>query len=77
MAQKITPFLWFNTQAEEAAEQCGWLQDKYGVSWQIVPSALNEMMSDKDPEKARKATEAMLKMKKFDMRKLTRAYEGK
>jgi predicted 3-demethylubiquinone-9 3-methyltransferase (glyoxalase superfamily) len=55
---------------------CGWLKDKYGLSWQIVPVALMEMMGDPDPEKAKRVTEAMLQMKKIDVPTLERAYEG-
>jgi len=58
-------------------EQCGWLKDKYGVSWQIVPTVLNEMMNDKDAKKVERVTQAFLKMKKFDIETLKRAYEGK
>ena len=144
--QKITPFLWFNNQAEEAAKfycsvfknsnitsvspmivtfelegqkfmalnggpqfkfnesvsffvncetqqeidyfweglteggtesQCGWLKDKYGLSWQIVPNILIKLMSDKDHAKVGRVTEAFLKMKKFDIAALQRAYDGK
>jgi predicted 3-demethylubiquinone-9 3-methyltransferase (glyoxalase superfamily) len=61
---------------DPAAQQCGWLKDKYGVSWQIIPNVLPGMIGDPDPEKARRATEAMLKMKKLDIGGLKRAYEG-
>jgi len=56
--------------------QCGWLKDKYGLSWQIVPTILGELMSDKDPAKSRRVMEAMLKMVKMDVAALKRAYEG-
>ena len=56
--------------------QCGWLSDKYGITWQIVPSALGKMLSDKDPEKSKRVTQAMLQMKKLDVAKLEQAYEG-
>jgi len=52
---------------------CGWLKDKYGLSWQIIPSALGEMLSDPDPVKARRAMEAMFQMKKIDIGKLKQA----
>jgi len=55
---------------------CGWLKDKYGLSWQIVPTALMELMRDPDPEKAARVTQAMLRMKKIDTDALRRAYEG-
>jgi predicted 3-demethylubiquinone-9 3-methyltransferase (glyoxalase superfamily) len=54
---------------------CGWLKDKYGLSWQIIPSALGEMLGDQDPEKAQRAMQAMLKMHKIDIRALRQAYE--
>lgn len=56
--------------------QCGWLSDKYGITWQIVPSALGQMLSDKDSEKSKRVTQAMLQMKKLDVAKLEQAYEG-
>jgi predicted 3-demethylubiquinone-9 3-methyltransferase (glyoxalase superfamily) len=55
--------------------QCGWLKDKYGVSWQIVPTVLGEMLSDPDPERARRVNEAMLTMTKLDIPALRQAYE--
>jgi len=59
------------------AEACGWLQDKYGVSWQIVPAVMDEMMSDKDPVRSKRVSDAMLKMVKLDIAKLQAAYGGK
>ena len=56
--------------------QCGWLKDKYGLSWQIVPTVLTEMLKDKDPAKAKRVMEAMLQMKKIDIKTLKQAYEG-
>jgi predicted 3-demethylubiquinone-9 3-methyltransferase (glyoxalase superfamily) len=58
------------------AQQCGWLKDKYGLSWQVIPTALIEMMTDPDREKSGRAMEAMLKMKKLDIAELERAFEG-
>ena len=58
------------------AQQCAWLKDKYGVSWQVVPRVLVEMMSDPDSEKSGRAMEAMLQMKKIDIAALKRAYRG-
>ena len=55
--------------------QCGWLKDKYGVSWQIVPSALGKMMQDEDAEKSKKVMAALLQMRKIDIKTLQRAYE--
>ncbi|TCK34398.1 putative 3-demethylubiquinone-9 3-methyltransferase (glyoxalase superfamily) [Paraburkholderia sp. BL8N3] len=57
-------------------EECGWLKDRFGVSWQIVPADLVEMMADPDPEKARRVADAMLKMVKFDIAALKAAYSG-
>jgi predicted 3-demethylubiquinone-9 3-methyltransferase (glyoxalase superfamily) len=59
-----------------APQQCGWLTDKFGVSWQIVPTILPEMLQDKDAEKTRRVMEAMLKMVKLDINALKQAYEG-
>ena len=59
------------------AEQCGWLKDRYGLYWQIVPSRLGEMMSDPDRAKAKRAADAMLTMQKFDIAALEAAYAGK
>jgi len=58
-----------------AKGQCGWLKDKYGLSWQIVPTALGEMMSDPDPEKSKRVMNAMLQMTKLDISGLKRAYD--
>jgi len=55
--------------------QCGWLKDKYGVSWQIVPTVLGEMLQDKDPKKSGKVMEALLQMGKIDIKTLKQAYE--
>lgn len=60
---------------DEKAQQCGWLKDKYGVSWQIVPAILGEMMSDPDPEKSNRVMKALLPMKKLDIKTLKRVYE--
>ena len=58
------------------AQMCGWLKDKYGVSWQIVPEALGRFMTDPDPAKAGRTMQAMLKMKKLDVEGLRRAHDG-
>jgi predicted 3-demethylubiquinone-9 3-methyltransferase (glyoxalase superfamily) len=58
------------------AEQCGWLKDKYGLSWQIVPTVMDKMMKDKDGKRLARVTGAFLKMKKFDIKTLERAYKG-
>ncbi|HEV8266375.1 MAG TPA: VOC family protein [Gemmatimonadales bacterium] len=104
--QRITPFLWFDTQAEAAARfyvtvfknsriktqaevdefwgklsegeeegPCGWLKDRYGLSWQVNPTILGEMLSDPDPSKSKRVMEAMLQMKKIDIAGLKRAYD--
>ena len=61
---------------DETAQQCGWLKDRYGVSWQVVPSALLEMLSDPDRARSDRVMAAMLKMKKIDIGELRRAYAG-
>jgi predicted 3-demethylubiquinone-9 3-methyltransferase (glyoxalase superfamily) len=61
---------------DEKAQQCGWLKDKFGVSWQVVPAVLVEMMKDKDPRKSERIMKAVLQMKKFDIAALERAYDG-
>jgi predicted 3-demethylubiquinone-9 3-methyltransferase (glyoxalase superfamily) len=67
--------LWQKLSAGGEEGPCGWLKDKYGLSWQIIPTALGEMLADKDPEKARSVMEAMLQMKKIDIKTLQRAYD--
>lgn len=57
-------------------QQCGWLKDKYGLSWQIIPSILGKLMGDKDPVKAGRVMQAMLKMDRIIIKDLQRAYEG-
>ena len=61
---------------DEKAQQCGWLKDRYGVSWQIVPSVLTEMIGDADSARSQRAMEAMLTMKKIDIEALKRAFAG-
>jgi predicted 3-demethylubiquinone-9 3-methyltransferase (glyoxalase superfamily) len=68
--------LWNQLSAAPAAEQCGWLKDRYGVSWQIVPTAMDEMMKKADKEQLGRVTEAFLAMKKFDIAALERAFNG-
>jgi predicted 3-demethylubiquinone-9 3-methyltransferase (glyoxalase superfamily) len=67
--------LWAQLSAGGREEQCGWLKDRYGVSWQIVPRVLGELMQDKDPKKAERVMKAMLQMKKLDIRGLQQAYK--
>ncbi len=73
--QKEVDYFWNKLSAVPEAEQCGWLKDKFGVSWQIIPTALGEMLSDPNPSKAQRAMEAMLKMKKIEIPVLKQAYE--
>ena len=68
--------LWAKLTADGGEESmCGWLKDKYGLSWQIIPAALGEMLGDPDPEKAGRVMQAMLKMRKIDVQGLRQAYE--
>jgi predicted 3-demethylubiquinone-9 3-methyltransferase (glyoxalase superfamily) len=67
--------LWEKLSAGGQPGQCGWLKDKYGLSWQIVPSILIEMLQDKDAEKSKRVMQAMLQMSKIDIAALKRAYE--
>jgi predicted 3-demethylubiquinone-9 3-methyltransferase (glyoxalase superfamily) len=69
--------LWEKLSEGGKKDRCGWLKDKYGLSWQIIPSALGKMLGDKDPEKSKKVMEAMLQMDKIDIKRLQEAYEGK
>ena len=69
--------LWEKLTADGGEESmCGWLKDKYGLSWQIIPTALGEMLGDSDPEKAGRVMQAMLKMQKIEVAELERAYAG-
>ena len=61
---------------DESAQVCGWLKDKFGVSWQVVPVALNEMLIDPDTEKVERVTKSFMQMKKLDLNELQRVYEG-
>jgi predicted 3-demethylubiquinone-9 3-methyltransferase (glyoxalase superfamily) len=68
---------WTALLAKGGVEQrCGWLKDRFGLSWQVIPRQLVELMTDKDPVRAGRVTEAMLKMKKIDLPKLQAAYKG-
>jgi predicted 3-demethylubiquinone-9 3-methyltransferase (glyoxalase superfamily) len=68
--------LWEKLSAGGAKSQCGWLEDKFGVSWQVVPRALGEMLGDKDPARSRRVMQAMMKMKKIVIKELQEAYAG-
>lgn len=74
--QKEIDYYWSRLSAVPEAEQCGWLKDKYGVSWQVVPSILPELMTDEDLGKSGRVMNVMLKMKKLDIGELKRAAEG-
>jgi predicted 3-demethylubiquinone-9 3-methyltransferase (glyoxalase superfamily) len=73
--QKEVDHYWARLSAVPQAEECGWLKDKYGLSWQVVPTVMSEMLQDKDPARVARVTEAFLKMKKFDIARLQEAYE--
>lgn len=68
--------LWEKLSAGGRKDRCGWLQDKYGLSWQVVPSALGRMLGDKDPKKAQRVMTAMMQMDKIDIKGLQQAYDG-
>jgi len=74
--QKEIDYYWEKLSAVPEAEQCGWLKDKFGLSWQIVPAAMDKMMKDKNGERLARVTQAFLKMKKFDIKALEQAYKG-
>jgi predicted 3-demethylubiquinone-9 3-methyltransferase (glyoxalase superfamily) len=69
--------MWEKLSAGGKTQQCGWLKDKYGVSWQIVPTALPRLMMGQDPEKSKRVFNAMMKMTKIDLAALQRAYDAK
>jgi predicted 3-demethylubiquinone-9 3-methyltransferase (glyoxalase superfamily) len=77
-SQKEVDYYWdkLSEGGDDKAQQCGWLKDRYGLSWQVVPRALIELMSDPDPEKSGRVMEAMLRMKKIDIAGLERAAAG-
>ncbi len=74
--QEEIDYFWKKLSADPKAEQCGWCKDKNGVSWQIVPTILEKLISDQDPKKVARVTEAFLKMKKFDIAALEKAYRS-
>ena len=71
--QKEIDELWEKLSAEKSEERCGWLKDKYGLSWQIVPTVLGELLRSKDPERSKRVMDALLKMGKLDIQALKRA----
>jgi predicted 3-demethylubiquinone-9 3-methyltransferase (glyoxalase superfamily) len=75
--QEEVDYYWERLSAGGKEVQCGWLKDKFGLSWQIVPTVLGELLSDKDAAKAQRVMQAMLKMVKLDIKKLKQAAKGK
>src|SRR5213594_1751951 len=76
--QEEVDYFWEKLTADGGEEsQCGWLKDKYGLSWQITPTVLIDMLHDKDPQKAERVMKAMLQMQRIDIEKLKVAYAGK
>lgn len=75
--QEETDYYWEKLSAVPEAEQCGWLKDKFGVSWQIVPKAMDEMMTTGSRDQIDRVTQAFLQMKKFDIARLQKAYDGR
>ncbi len=73
--QKEIDYYWGKLSAVKEAEQCGWLKDKFGLSWQVVPTAMDDMLKSKDEKKIARVTQAFLKMKKFDIETLKHVYE--
>jgi predicted 3-demethylubiquinone-9 3-methyltransferase (glyoxalase superfamily) len=75
-AQEVIDRYWERLSADPEAEQCGWLKDRYGLSWQIVPTRMDEMLANGTPEQVARVTQAFLPMKKLDIAELERAYAG-
>ena len=75
-SQEEIDYYWTKLTTDPKDEQCGWLKDRYGVSWQIVPTILHKMLQDKDAAKVARVTKAFLEMKKLDIPAIKRAYEG-
>jgi predicted 3-demethylubiquinone-9 3-methyltransferase (glyoxalase superfamily) len=75
--QEEVDYYWEKLSAVKESEQCGWCKDKFGMSWQIVPKRLGELLSDPDKEKANRAMQAMMGMHKLDVAALEAAFEGK
>ena len=69
--------LWERLSEGGSQSQCGWLKDKYGLSWQVIPTTLGKMLQDKDPEKSKRVMQAMLKKTKIEIETLKKAYEGR
>jgi predicted 3-demethylubiquinone-9 3-methyltransferase (glyoxalase superfamily) len=75
--QEEIDYFWEKLSKGGEKQDCGWLKDKYGVSWQIVPAVLDKMINDPDPRKAQRVRKTLLQMKKFDIKGLEQAYKGK
>jgi predicted 3-demethylubiquinone-9 3-methyltransferase (glyoxalase superfamily) len=75
--QEEVDYFWSKLSADGEESRCGWLKDKFGLSWQVVPTVLTEMLADKDAAKAKRVTHAMLQMDKIDIPTLKKAYEQK
>jgi predicted 3-demethylubiquinone-9 3-methyltransferase (glyoxalase superfamily) len=76
-SQEEVDYYWEKLTADGGSEgQCGWCKDKYGLSWQVVPTAMNKMMASGDKEKIGRVTQAFMKMKKFDIATLQKAFDG-
>jgi len=75
--QNEVDHFWEKLSAGGEEVECGWLKDRYGLSWQVVPDVLIEMLQSKDPEKSKRAMAAMLKMRKLDIAALQQAYDGR
>jgi predicted 3-demethylubiquinone-9 3-methyltransferase (glyoxalase superfamily) len=73
--QREVDELWEKLSAGGEKSRCGWLKDKYGLSWQVIPTALGEMLQDKDPKKSQRVMQAMLQMDKIDIAVLKQAYD--
>jgi len=74
--QEEVDHFWSKLSAGGEESQCGWLKDKFGLSWQVIPTVLGELITDPDPAKSKRAMEAMLKMKKIDIAALRKAHDG-
>lgn len=74
--QEEVDYYWEKLSAVPESEQCGWCKDKFGLSWQIIPKQLGELLTDPDKEKAKRVMDAMLQMHKIDVAELQKAYEG-
>jgi predicted 3-demethylubiquinone-9 3-methyltransferase (glyoxalase superfamily) len=75
-SQEEVDYFWDKLSQGGQESQCGWLKDKFGLSWQIVPTALPKLLQDPDPEKSRRMMQAMFKMKKLDIAELEKAHRG-